>query len=238
MKTALAIVGLILSFLDGASSGSAQPVAPSLQVTSTPDSAENAGNLLNVPFTASGIPAGESAEVWFVDAATHTTVTELVAIDIPVRNGANIASFNIPFSWSQPGKYRVKVVVTILDKHGLIAKQVIGMSSSTIRVRSAVIRPYGGTTLNQGHGTWVTWSTESVNRAQFFKVSVSNESTGFRQLVGDRVDPSAGRYFFTVPHVTGSGFRIVLKGYVLIEEDDYYFEDTVESTQSEKLTIR
>ena len=189
-------------------------------------------------FTASGIHPRESAEVWLVDAATHTTITELVAIDIPVRNGANVASFHIPFSWYLPGKYHVKVVVTILDKHGLIAKQTVGMGSATIRIRSAVIWPYGGATLNKGNGTWVTWSAQSVNNAQFFKISVSNENTGFRQLVGDRVDPSTGRYFFTVPNVTGSGFRILIEGFILIEEDDYYFEDPVEFTQSEKLNIQ
>jgi hypothetical protein len=99
---------VILSLLGGASSGSAKPVAPSIQVASTPDRTENAGNVLNVAFTASGIPARESAEVWLVDAATHTAITQLVAIDLPVRNGANVASFHIPVEFTQSEKLNIQ----------------------------------------------------------------------------------------------------------------------------------
>jgi hypothetical protein len=237
MKTHTAAIGIAI--LLGVSSGVARlAAATSVQVTPAPGSTENAGNILNVAFTASGIPAGETAEIWLQDAHYPYTDTDIVAIDIPVRNGANVASIHIPFSWS-PGSYQVRVVITITDANNHLVKQVHSTGSAIIRIRSAVIWPYGGATLNRGWGTWVTWSTQSVNSAQFFRVSVINEATGFRQEVGDSIDPSAGRYFFKVPSITGSGFRIEIVGYVVIpEEDGYLFEDEVEYTQSERLNIK
>jgi hypothetical protein len=242
MRISIAVSSLTIALLGGASLGSSVlasvPVVPSIQVASSPDRTENAGNELSVAFTAAGMPAGQDATIWLVDSATHITITEIVAIGIPVKNGVNAATFHIPFSWHQSGRFHVKVVVTILDKQGLIAKQASSVGTGVIRIRSAVIWPYGGTVLSKGHGSWVTWSTESLIIADYFKIYLYNESLGYLELVAEDVDPSAGRYFWNVPNVTGSGFRILIDGFLLLEEDGHTFEDPSDLTQSELLRIR
>jgi hypothetical protein len=76
---------------------------------------------------------------------------------------------------------------------------------------------------------------ESPISAEFFDAYLYNESTGYLQILGRDIDPSAGRYFWTVPNVTGSGFRILLVGYVFIPGIG---DDPAEFTESEKLNIR
>jgi hypothetical protein len=230
------IVGLAVSLL-GPNFVSAQ-TGQTLEITSLSRTTQNAGNNVEVTFRAEGFTADQTATLWLVDRATHTAIQEIIAIDVPVREGANTLTFTIPFSWTYPGYFHVQLIATILNAEGQISKQVSSLSPDTLRVRSAVIWPYGRTVINKSYQrSWVTWTTTDVIEAQYFKIYLSNEITGYLQLLDDQVDPSLGRYLWTIPDVSGGNFRLLIQGFIPIEEEGSIWEDPAEITQSEKIFI-
>ena len=231
------IASLAVSLL-GPNLVSAQ-IAQALQVTSLSRTTQNAGNDVEVAFSAKGFAADQTAVLWLLDRATHTAVQEIIAIDVPVREGENKVTFTLPFSWTYPGYFHVQLVVTLLNAEGQISKQVSSICPYTLRVRTAVIWPYGGTVINKSYErSWVTWATQDLIEAQYFKIYLHNETTGYLQLLADNVDPSLGRYLWTIPDVSGGNFRLLIQGFIPIEEDGSIFEDPAEITQSEKFFIQ
>lgn len=202
--------------------------AASIHVHTVPNFTENAGNSVAVDLEAWEIPEDQTCEVRFVDSATHS-ISELVISGIPISNGINAISFDIPWSWWPVGRYHIQITSTI------DGQQVSGMGEGIIRVRSAIIWPYGKTVINRGWGSWVTWTTESAIDVDFMRVYIRNVVTGKTQLVSgaDHVQHSAGRYLWRVPNVKGS-YRILIEGYRLLGD----IEQPVEFTQSEIIKIQ
>jgi hypothetical protein len=204
--------------------------ARSLTLAATQNITCNAGQTVPVTFTALGWSAGQTAEIWLVNAKTWEG--EVVAIDVPVASGKQTYSLTIPWSWWETGCYVPRVVI---GGYGVTG------SGGSIRIRSAIIWPYGGSTFTHRSNLYVTWTTSTYIAADYLVVHVYNEDTGESALVGDQVDPEAGRFGFALPEVAGR-YRIVLDGYLLIDmtdgSDEEIFPDLSATAESEVIRVQ
>jgi hypothetical protein len=201
-----------------------------VSITAPGNITRNAGQSIPVTYTytPNTVIPGQKADIYLINASTW--LPTWVGSVMPVKGVNNIT---IQLQWGglapYPGHYVVKVV--------------IGKSQCTgtgiVRIRSAVIWPYGGGVFTQGSGAWVTWTTPwtenpgitppgtiiqgdyavTLQPPDFLSLWLLNEDTGASYLLagrdpiagGEGIDPYAGGQFWTVPTgISGKHFRLRL----------------------------
>jgi hypothetical protein len=215
---ALAIIALSLNINAG-----------SLRLLPSGNINRNAGQTIPVRFQASGFTSDQTVNVWLVDA--RYWIPQLISIDNPVVNGLNVLEVPIPWSWWAPGTYVVKIVGGGANYTG----------SNTIRIRSAVIWPYRGSTYYHDLDSSVVWATTRYISADYLTITLINTDTGERTELGDYIDPWVGQFTFRVPEDAqpGNHYRIKIEGFLIMpEEYDLGFSDLSEETDSELISVR
>lgn len=200
-----------------------------LKVNPAPSQTIHAGDSIPVSFSATGFPAGSTAQIWLVSVRDWQPFD--IIKEVPVAPGLNTAQCDISWSWSATGKYVVRVAIGNIYYTG----------NTTYTIRSAVLWPYPGWTYPKDSDVWVTWNTAGPIIADSLDIYLYNEDTGEFTGVAGGLDPGAGRAQFHTPNVIGSHFRLVLNGYLNIPEEDetgaFIWQDLSEITNSGLLRI-
>lgn len=180
-----------------------------------------AGNKISIRYNASGW-YGQKAVVWLVSADDGSE--SILDIDKLVVNGYNHIDTRIPWTFWEPGYYYIKLVVNTLDKQGVIKSTLFTTSPAPINILPAVIQPAQGAILRPGPA-WLTWSTEGPIMADFFWIWLINDDLGYSELIDMDAIPTTRHYQWTVPAVTGSGFKFRLEGFLPIIWDGILIDD-------------
>jgi hypothetical protein len=232
---------LVLSLIGLLAGGYITSAAPSLQIKEFVDTryrvvaSAHAGEKISIRYNASGF-YGQKAVVWLVSALDGSE--NILDIDKVVVNGYNHIDTRIPWTFWEPGSYYIKFVVNILDKQGIIKSVIYTTSPAPINIQSPVIQPAAGQVIKRGLSNWITWSTAGPISADFFWIWLVNESTGYAELIDVDANPILRHYLWTVPDVTGSGFKIRLEGYLQIIWDGILIDDEqTELAESDEFSI-
>jgi hypothetical protein len=197
----------------------------------------NAGMSLPVRFEAKGLKPDSTVNISLVNAKTW--VSTVFLMQIPIVNGINTIDVPVSWSWWEVGTYAVRLdgssgeVCTSSNNNGPL-----------VRIRSAVIWPYGGTRFYRNYPADVKWTTPTGYEqiiADYFEITLSNELGGESYLIDAEADPDAGSLRFTVPDVAGGRYRIFIDGYLIIpglpDDPDFPWPDLSEVTRSEAIII-
>ncbi len=201
--------------------------APTLQIKEFTDSRYRvlssfpAGNKISVRYNASGW-YGQQAVIWLVNAVDGEET--ILDINKTIVNGYNHLDSRIPFTFWEPGTYYIKLVVNTLDKQGVIKSTFYTTSPAPINILPAVVQPAAGAVLSPGPA-WLTWSTEGPIAADFFWVWLINDELGYSEILDMEANPTTRHYRWTVPQVSGSGFKIRLEGFLPIIWDGILVDD-------------
>lgn len=195
------------------------------------------GDKHTVGFYAQKIKPNYSAQVVLTDIETGgNNFFDLVAIDLPLKNGVNGYEFSIPFSWwPTTGKYRAGI--RVIDQNtGVISSCT---RPGVLEIKGAIWHPRAGDVFSQGAQVLVVWTTRAQIIADFFQLSLINDDdTSYRELLEGDVDPFTGRTTVQLPSgLTGNSFRIAVDGYMVLEEFGFLFNDLTESSESETFRI-
>ncbi len=207
--------------LIGLLAGGSTFAAPTLQIKEFTDnryrvvSSFPAGNKISVRYNASGF-YGQQAVVWLVNAADGEE--SILDINKTIVNGYNHLDTRLPFTFWEPGTYYIKLVVTVQGK------QLYTTSPAPINILPAVIQPAAGAVLSPGPA-WLTWSTEGPIMADFFWIWLINDELGYSEIIDMEASPTTRHYRWTVPDVTGSGFKFRLEGFLPIIWDGILVDD-------------
>jgi len=172
----------------------------------------NAGQ--NIPVTITS-DRPTIAYIWLYNAKTWTAPIEPLAFDIKLNKGANELNIPIPFSYEATGgNYMLRVTAS----SGLPA-----WGSNLIRIRSAIIWPYGGQTFTRGTSMSVTWTPSYINADILHAFLINVNTSDDYQLDSDYIEPYEGRFQFIVPTEIPAGrYRVQLEGFIAYYEPTYY----------------
>lgn len=194
----------------------------------------NAGQTVSFVVQSSNFTPGKPnyATVSFVNSKTWVS-TPQVDVEIPANGFTTV---NIPLPWDcwDIGTFKVKVQ----------SGSAVQTSTWTLRIRSAVIWPYGGTVWHPGQAAAITWVTDAYIIGDLLECSMWDEDGGAIYSLGYDIDPHSGRFDFVLPPDVepGTTYRIYLDSYLLIpmndEYGDFFWPDLSTSTHSEKITIQ
>jgi hypothetical protein len=208
--------------------------AGSIKMPAGSNITRNAGQSIPISFTASGWPLSKTCNVWLMNAQTWTL--DLIAIDLPVRNGVNTLNVQIPWEWDKPGKYLVRVTCS----------PTLATSTWYLTVRTAIKYPWSGAQWWPGALAAVTWVTDGL-AFDSMAVTLTSEATGDDlDLLSDYyvADPLSGRYEFVVPNAPAGQYRVYIDGYIEGMEWDWetgeywHYSELVQSTRSERIVIQ
>jgi hypothetical protein len=174
------------------------PVGPNITM--------NAGKELNLVFSGSGFASDATCSIHLVDAKTWQSTYLWSA---PIYNTSQQLAIPIPWNWMGPATYVVRIE----------SGRSHATSGYTVRIRSAIVWPYGGSVYYHGRAGAVTWAVPPnfPIGADLLAVSLWPEGGGGIVYVNDGCDPLAGGCNFTVPDTIGT-YRVVLEGYYIIPE--------------------
>ena len=207
--------------------------AGTIKFPASPNITRNAGTEIPLVFTGSGWPAGAVCHVSLLNARTWEKTWMREA---PIYNGSQQLPVFIPWNWGESATYLV--VINSGSAHCT--------SAFTVRIRTAVIWPYGGVVLARNRPAAVTWTVPQnwPIGADYLEIALWPEGDGGAVFSLDAfVDPESGRLDFIVPDTAGT-YRIILDGWYVVpdwwneEVDGPWLFESWAWTKSEKITIR
>lgn len=200
---------------------------------SNPQCNRNAGQTIPITITTT---SPTIAYVWIYNAKTWSST--LLAIDLKLNKGPNSFNLQIPFSWWEVGNYVLRVQSSNSGP---------SWGNNIIRIRPAIIWPYGGSSFTRGNTLTVTWVNSCYINSDFFNCYLHNIDTDDSYAMNESwIPPHDGRFQFQIPTDIPSGhYRIELDGYLVIHEtiytsygeEDQIFYDLSELTSSELLNF-